>query len=86
MASKTVLSRLKDARGLEAKIRAAFLAADTDGSGFLERNEMGPFLSSTPAGEGLDNAAIEKLIDVYMDLDDADGDGKLDFDEFVSYS
>ena len=76
------MSKLQKARDLEAMIRASFNAADSDKSGFLERAEMAPFLSGTPAGAGLDSASVEKLITANLAEFDTDGDGKLDFDEF----
>ena len=81
---RPAMSKLQKARDLEAMIRASFNAADSDKSGFLERAEMAPFLSGTPAGAGLDSASVEKLITANLAEFDTDGDGKLDFDEFVS--
>ena len=70
--------------GVEAlrrkRLRAAFDRKDTDHSGFLERSEI----SSALAASGV--IASEESVDEIMTSIDTDGDGRVDFDEFVAFS
>ena len=62
------------------RLRAAFDKRDTDGSGYLERREIAAALSSS----GI--IATESTVDALLNQIDLDGDGRIDFDEFVSFS
>ena len=61
-----------------AELRAQFLEADTDGSGFLSVEELWNAIRSMGADVELDD-----IIDLMCELD-VDRNGELDVDEFVS--
>eukprot|EP01028_Stygiella_incarcerata_P012396 TRINITY_DN759_c1_g1_i1.p1 TRINITY_DN759_c1_g1~~TRINITY_DN759_c1_g1_i1.p1 ORF type:complete len:2638 (-),score=842.99 TRINITY_DN759_c1_g1_i1:1582-9495(-) len=52
---------------------------DTDGSGFLDRDEIGPLLTA------LGEKPSSKLIDRLFTLMDTNSDGKVSFEEFVTW-
>lgn len=60
----------------EDDIKAAFNIADADGSGFIEKDELGALLASL--GEGLNNEDLDALFNAM----DEDGSGGIDFEEF----
>jgi nanoRNase/pAp phosphatase (c-di-AMP/oligoRNAs hydrolase) len=62
------------------RLQAAFERNDLDASGFLERHEM----STTLAGAGI--IASQEDVQELMDAIDSDGDGRVDFEEFVSFA
>jgi len=62
----------------------AFKVFDLDGSGFIERAELGRLLGSEGISEAFGHfrASDEELDEMYRELD-ANKDGKIDFDEFM---
>lgn len=62
------------------RLRLAFNRKDTDGSGFLERDEISVALSSS----GI--IASPSTIDTVFELMDSDGNGRIDFEEFVAFA
>lgn len=62
------------------RLRAAFDRKDTDRSGYLEKNEI----SAALAASGV--IASDESVDEVMAAIDTDGDGKVDFEEFVAFS
>eukprot|EP00591_Stephanopyxis_turris_P001842 CAMPEP_0195520156 /NCGR_PEP_ID=MMETSP0794_2-20130614/16281_1 /TAXON_ID=515487 /ORGANISM="Stephanopyxis turris, Strain CCMP 815" /LENGTH=850 /DNA_ID=CAMNT_0040649447 /DNA_START=370 /DNA_END=2922 /DNA_ORIENTATION=+ len=62
------------------RLRAAFDKKDLDGSGYLERDEIESALASSGV------IASELAINTVMDEIDTDGDGKVDFEEFIAVS
>jgi len=62
------------------KLRAAFDKKDGNGNGFLEKDEI--FKALANSGVIASQDAVESL----METIDSDGDGKIDFDEFVAFS
>ena len=62
------------------RLQAAFDRNDLDASGYLERSEI----VATLAGSGI--IASEDSIRELMDAIDTDGDGKVDFEEFVNFA
>lgn len=62
------------------RLRLAFNRKDTDGSGFLERNEISAALSSS----GI--IASRSTIDMVFEYMDSDGNGRIDLEEFVSFA
>lgn len=62
------------------RLRAAFDKKDVDGSGYLERDEITAALSSSGV------IATEEAVDLAMAAMDADGDGRVDFEEFVLFA
>eukprot|EP00559_Dactyliosolen_fragilissimus_P001758 CAMPEP_0184862508 /NCGR_PEP_ID=MMETSP0580-20130426/6965_1 /TAXON_ID=1118495 /ORGANISM="Dactyliosolen fragilissimus" /LENGTH=1020 /DNA_ID=CAMNT_0027360411 /DNA_START=841 /DNA_END=3903 /DNA_ORIENTATION=+ len=70
--------------GVEAmkrrRLRTAFDKRDTDGSGYLERNEIAAALATS----GI--IASEDSITSLMESIDTDGDGRVDFEEFIAFS
>ena len=61
----------------EKEMREAFRAFDQDGSGYLDAAELKYFM--TKEGEKLTDAEVDELIREW----DIDGDGKLNYEEFV---
>lgn len=64
---------------MQERLKASFDRKDLDGSGYLDKKELTTALASS----GI--VASEKSVDRLMDAMDADGDGKVDFDEFVEF-
>jgi CBS domain-containing protein len=62
------------------RLQAAFDRKDTDHSGFLDKKEI----SAALAASGV--IASEESVDEVMAAIDTDGDGKVDFEEFVAFS
>jgi len=62
------------------RLRLAFNRKDTDGSGFLERDEISVALSSS----GI--IASPSTIDTVFEFMDSDGNGRIDFEEFVAFA
>jgi len=60
------------------KLQAAFERCDTDDSGYLEEDEITTALSNS--GTILANDIVSNMVEMY----DKDGDGRIDFDEFVA--
>merc|ERR1712176_1454596 len=72
-------SQPKDEK-LENMLKVMFTAYDDDGSGTLEREEIGKLINDTCVELGIpepDNDEIDEMIKFYDDS----GDGKFDFDE-----
>ena len=60
------------------ELKAAFQAMDSNGDGFISKDELKSMLASL--GEPVDEAVINEMIA----LADTNGDGKVDFNEFVA--
>lgn len=60
------------------ELKAAFQAMDANGDGFVSKDELKSMLSSL--GEPVDDAVVDEMIAVA----DTNGDGKVDFNEFVA--
>jgi nanoRNase/pAp phosphatase (c-di-AMP/oligoRNAs hydrolase) len=63
------------------RLRAAFDRTDTDGSGFLEEQEVTTSLASSGVIALKDDAT-----DLIIKAIDTDGNGKIDFEEFVAFA
>ena len=60
-----------------AELKQAFAAMDTHGDGQVTKEELKSLLSQL--GESVDDAVIDEMIKIA----DVNGDGKVDFNEFV---
>ena len=60
------------------ELKAAFQSMDANGDGFVSKDELKSMLSSL--GEPVDDSVIDEMIAVA----DTNGDGKIDFNEFVA--
>ena len=60
-----------------AELKQAFAAMDTNGDGQVTKEELKSLLSQL--GESVDDAVIDEMIKIA----DVNGDGKVDFNEFV---
>ena len=60
------------------ELKAAFQAMDSNGDGFVTKDELKSMLSGL--GEPVDDSVINEMINVA----DTNGDGKVDFNEFVA--
>merc|ERR550519_2021587 len=65
-----------DCNNAEDEIREAFKVFDSDGNGFINRQELGYVMLNI--GETMDKEEIESLIDEI----DIDGDGQINYEEF----
>ncbi|KAL4445937.1 hypothetical protein ABPG74_010929 [Tetrahymena malaccensis] len=72
---------LKDKNKLKKITEAAFKAVDTDGSGYLERNELEKVMINVAIDIGVEKPSKEEVEEVLKELDE-DGDGKLSQEEF----
>ena len=62
------------------ELKAAFQQMDANGDGYVTKDELKAMLSSL--GEPVDDAVVNEM----MNVADVDGDGKVDFNEFVAAS
>ena len=69
------MSKLSEEQVTELK--TAFAAMDTNGDGQVTKEELKALLSTL--GESVDDAVIDAMIKIA----DVNGDGKVDFNEFV---
>ena len=60
-----------------AELKQAFAAMDTNGDGQVTKEELKSLLSQL--GEAVDDSVIDEMIKIA----DVNGDGKVDFNEFV---
>jgi calcium-dependent protein kinase len=75
--ASTVNTRLLQREDL---LRKMFLELDVDGNGTLSLEEIEMALCQTPLGGGIDHAEVLELVK----RADSNGDGVIDFDEFVA--
>ena len=72
---------LADDRRLTELTHAAFQAADTDGSGFIEHAELKIVMTSIANDIGMDAPSDKDVQDVLFGLDE-NGDGRISPEEF----
>ena len=68
-----------------AEITAAFKKFDTNGDGFLSKNEIVKILTRQGGGNALDEGDAEDFAEQYITECDANGDGKVTRDEFARF-
>merc|ERR1712183_855609 len=73
-----MMLRKIDEISAEADIREAFKVFDSNGDGFINRQELGYVMENL--GETMDKEEIESLIDEI----DIDGDGQINYEEFYT--
>merc|ERR1712002_234038 len=74
----SMMLRKIDEINAEAEIREAFKVFDSNGDGFINRQELGFVMENL--GENMENEEIESLIDEI----DIDGDGQINYEEFYT--
>ncbi len=62
------------------ELKAAFNQMDANGDGFVTKDELKAMLSSL--GEPVEDSVVNEM----MNVADVNGDGKVDFNEFVAAS
>ena len=62
------------------ELKAAFTQMDANGDGFVSKDELKAMLSSL--GEPVEDSVVNEM----MAVADVNGDGKVDFNEFVNAS
>merc|ERR1711872_224065 len=72
----SMMLRKMDEVSAEDEIREAFTVFDSDGNGFINRQELGYVMENL--GENMDKEEIEFLINEI----DLDGDGQINYEEF----
>merc|ERR1719320_2094824 len=71
-----MMTRKIDQNSAEDEIREAFKVFDSDGNGFINRQELGYVMENL--GENMEKEEIESLINEI----DIDGDGQINYEEF----
>merc|ERR1711892_1100788 len=74
----SMMLRKMDEISAEEEIREAFKVFDSNGDGFINRQELGYVMENL--GENMDKEEIEGLIDEI----DIDGDGQINYEEFYT--
>merc|ERR1712243_519627 len=74
----SMMLRKIDEINAEAEIREAFKVFDSNGDGFINRQELGFVMENL--GENMEKEEIESLIDEI----DIDGDGQINYEEFYT--
>ena len=72
---------LKNKENLEQITKAAFDTVDTDGSGFLEKDELATIMENIANSIGVEKPTTSEVDEVLKELD-ANNDGKLSLSEF----
>ena len=62
------------------ELKAAFTQMDANGDGYVTKDELKAMLSSL--GEPVEDSVVNEM----MNVADVNGDGKVDFNEFVAAS
>ncbi|XP_066286068.1 parvalbumin alpha-like [Branchiostoma lanceolatum] len=75
-------SLLEGEEDMKKAINGAFEELDTDGSGFLEKDELFEALNEVLGADDDEKALSEKQFDKFFDKVDKDGDGKVSKQEF----
>ena len=78
---KQIEEILADEEKLHSVAQDGFVAADSDGSGHLDKEEIRKCLEGMASDLGVDNPSEEQVDEAWKDLD-ASGDGKIDVEEF----
>ena len=78
-------TRITDADGCLALLKELFIEADVDRSGYIDAHELSLMLKQYYRQEGLARnlTKIRKEVDAAMAKYDGDGNGQLDFGEFI---
>jgi len=78
----SVLSTLSDKGTKEDKLRFAFQVYDIDSDGYISNGELFRVLKMM-VGTNLTDVQLQQIVDKSVLEGDADGDGKISFEEFV---
>merc|ERR1719217_1490173 len=78
-AKQKVAKKVKDED--EEEIKAMFKEFDTDGSGFITKEELKEAITEMCDGEEIDDDEYDEILHDYLG-DDADKDGKVSYEEF----
>lgn len=74
---------VSEAEEREATARTFFLKHDTNGSGSIDRSELGYALAELAVLDGMDDETVDDFIEQQFAILDADGSGCISFPEFI---
>jgi len=66
-------------------LKGMFKSYDTDGSGYVSRKELAKIMDIDDESDDEFSVFTKQILDKVLQDNDADGDGKLSFDEFCAY-
>ena len=81
MSAEEIQAILKDESKLNEIAKAAFESVDSDGSGFIEEQELKIVMSSVARDIGMPEPSDSDVVEVLRELD-TNRDGKVSQDEF----
>jgi len=85
--AKEAAKHASEAASRQRLAETTFLEADEDGSGYVDEQELTTLLATllTKQGIAYEKSSLAEFVNKEFHLADADGDGQVDFDEFVAY-
>lgn len=81
MSAEEIRNILEDEIKFNEVVKAAFSSVDTDGSGFIDENELKSVMQSVAGDIGMPEPSSEDVKEVMRELD-ANSDGRISEDEF----
>jgi hypothetical protein len=85
--SKEAAKQAAEAAERQRLAEATFCEADADGSGYVDEAELAVLLDTMLSKQSIkfEKKALKEFVAKEFSVADVDGDGQVDFDEFVAY-